>query len=170
MGDLLFLEDYLAEPELVAEKSEEGLSDILNSPLSSPTVKENSPVKVNLGEKAEQSIEDAKAKSGGKSILQTASGAKKNTEKVLGAAVPSIYDLPTPPTGGIGLLLFIALLMVFAITPANSEGKTRLSLLWGAILGNYSLGDSTGGASDTSAAPSVSVAPVNLSYIQGGIY
>lgn len=170
MDDLQFLENYLAEPELVADKAEEGLSGVLNSPLAGPAVKEDSPVKVNLGEKAEKSIEDAKAKNGGKSLLQTASGAKKNTEKVFGAAVPTISDLPNPPTGGIGLLLFIALLMVFAITPANSEGKTRLSLLWGAILGNYSLGDSTGGAADTSAAPSASAAPVNLSYIQGGIY
>lgn len=157
MNDLAFLEEYLAEPEAAAESSSTSIDNMIAA--SSP---ENSPLNVEPGEKAEAMINESKKNSG---LLQT----KKNAEKVLGAAVPTLDDFPVP-TGGIALLLFISLLMVFAISPAPGQGKTtRLSLVWGSILGNYSLNQSAGGVDQTSASTGTPTF-TELSYIQGGLY
>lgn len=157
MNDLAFLEEYLAEPEAQAQDSSSSIIDMI-----AVNDEENSPLNVEPGEKAEAAIQDGKKASG---LLQT----KKNTEKVLGAAVPTLDDFPVP-AGGIALLLFISLLMVFAISPAPGQGKTtRLSLLWGSILGNYSVNQSAGGVDQTSAS-SGTPTYTQLSYIQGGLY
>lgn len=157
MNDLAFLEEYLAEPEAQAQDSSSSIIDMI-----AVNDAENSPLNVEPGEKAEAAIQDGKKASG---LLQT----KKNTEKVLGAAVPTLDDFPVP-AGGIALLLFISLLMVFAISPAPGQGKTtRLSLLWGSILGNYSVNQSAGGVDQTSAS-SGTPTYTQLSYIQGGLY
>lgn len=157
MNDLEFLEEYLAEQPAPPESSSISIDKMLSA--SDP---ENSPLNVEPGEKVENAIIENKKNAG---LLQT----KKNTEKVLGAAVPTLDDFPVP-TGGIALLLFISLLMVFAISPAPGQGKTtRLSLLWGSILGNYSVNQSAGGVDQTSA--STGTPPVtSLSYIQGGLF
>lgn len=69
-------------------------------------------------------------------------------------SVPSISSLPTP--GGIGLLLFIILFLLFAITK-NSSGQTRLQLVWSSIMGNATWGNS-GQTSDGSIQQSVQTA------------
>lgn len=136
MNDLEFLQSYLAEPE---ERAEEVKSTFLGKPLQAPQLPAvSSPVKIDVPEQTGELIEKGKKK-GGKGFMQSVSGAKKSTEKALGAAVPSLDDFPTPPSKGVGLLLFISLLMVFAITSVGAGGETRLSLLWGSILGNYTI-------------------------------
>lgn len=157
MNDLAFLEEYLAEQPAPVESSSTSIENMIAA--SSP---DNSPLNVEPGEKVEDAIIENKKKAG---LLQT----KKNTEKILGAAVPTLDEFPVP-AGGIALLLFIALLMVFAISPAPGQGKTtRLSLVWGSILGNYSLNQSAGGVDQTSASTGTPTF-TELSYIQGGLY
>lgn len=160
MNDLAFLEEYLAEPEAAAESSSSSIENMIAS--SKP---EDSPLNVQPGEKVETAINENKQSGASSDLLQT----KKNTEKIMGAAVPTLDDFPVP-AGGIALLLFIALLMVFAISPAPGQGKTtRLSLLWGSILGNYSVNQSAGGVDQTSATSGTPTF-TELSYIQGGLY
>lgn len=131
MGDLLYLEEYLAElPEEAAEAAEDK-----SSFLDSPQSQAGSPVNIVPGAK----FEEAKANKtpDTKSTLPKLADATKKTDKALGALVPSVKDIPTPPTGGVGLLVFMALVVVFAITKAPGQDVTRLTLLWQAILGNY---------------------------------
>lgn len=170
MSDQEFLEQYLATPE---ERQEDVKNTFFDKPIAAP---EASPVKVELPAKTEEEIK--KGKKSPKSFLKSAGTAKKNTEKVLGAAVPSIDDVPLPPAGGIGLLLFIALLIVFAIMPAGTGGESRLSLLWGAVLGNYTMkkGGSTTQSSGNARNPSGQVKknplppdPLDPWGIQGGM-
>jgi len=47
--------------------------------------------------------------------------------------VPDIPNLPTP--GGIGLLLVIVLVFLFAIVPMGATGQTRLELMWNVLAG-----------------------------------
>jgi ABC-type cobalt transport system substrate-binding protein len=142
MNDLEICQAYNAEPDEPQEEEKGGAIDLLKAPALPGT---DSPVTITKGEKAEKVIDDAKKK---KNFLGTASSAKKNTEKILGSTVPTLEDIPTPPSGGVGLLLFISLLVVFAITPVAGMGMTRLSLVWQALLGNYSIGG--GGSSSSS--------------------
>lgn len=44
-----------------------------------------------------------------------------------------------PQPGGIGLILFIILFILFAIQPMNAEGDTRISLLWLGLWGKVKL-------------------------------
>jgi hypothetical protein len=132
MNDYDYLQAYLAEPERAAEPEPKG------ELIPFPKAPSESPVTVNVPDKTSEIIE-ARKEGKSKGFFKTASGVKKKAEKTLGAAVPSLDDLPTPPTSGVGLLLFISLLVVFAIMPSGTDGQTRLGLLWGSILGNYSL-------------------------------
>lgn len=68
---------------------------------------------------------------------------KKTPIEQATALVPKVSDVPVP-TGGVGLLLFIALLIAFAIMPAPGQGMTRLVLIWKALIGQATL---PGGAS-----------------------
>lgn len=147
MNDLTFLEDFLAEPGIVEEvkSSEESILDMVQKQ------DENTPITINPGEKAEGIIDAAKG---------AANGSLDKAGNALGSAVPSLKDFPKPPSGGIGLLLFISLLIVFAISQAPGQEVTRLQLLWGAILGNYSYNGGDSGDVENTSAP----AP---SYIQG---
>lgn len=52
-------------------------------------------------------------------------------------SLPSLSDLPEP--GGIGMLLFLILLILFAFQSAGPNGETRLSLIWSTIRGSASL-------------------------------
>lgn len=81
-------------------------------------------------------------------------------------SLPSLSAMPTP--GGIGLLLFMILLILFAFQSAGENGETRLQLLWNVIRGNASLAGETN-ASDPNA-PNTS-APVPGGYLtnSGGI-
>jgi hypothetical protein len=154
MNDLSFLEEYLAEQPAPVESSSTSIENMIAA--SDP---DNSPLNVEPGEKVENAIIENKKKAG---LLQT----KKNTEKVLGAAVPTLDDFPVP-AGGIALLLFIALLMVFAITKPQGAADTRLKLVWGAILGNYSFNQSAGGVNQTNASPGGMPIQDLAHYVQG---
>jgi len=66
--------------------------------------------------------------------------------------VPAIPDLPNLPTpGGIGLLLLIVVVMLFAIVPMNANGQTRLQLMWSVLAGKAQFASTA----QQSAAPSV---------------
>lgn len=160
MNDLAILEDFLAEPEAAAAEKGEGISDIIDAPGSTPNVNITKPDVIDA-----EIIKDK----GGKPLINQAIDGKKKSEKILGAAVPSLDDFPVP-TGGIALLVFIALLLVFAINPAPGKKETRLQLVWGAILGNYSVNGSGGsGATQTAAPAGKSAMVIPLNYIQGGM-
>lgn len=50
--------------------------------------------------------------------------------------MPPMPDLPNLPTpGGIGLLLLIVIVLLFAIVPMNANGQTRLQLMWSVLSG-----------------------------------
>lgn len=72
-------------------------------------------------------------------------------KKAVAAAVPSLSDVPVPK-GGVGIMLAIGLLIVFAIVPAPGQSITRLALIWKAITGQATLGDGT--ASNATHTPS----------------
>lgn len=73
---------------------------------------------------------------------------KKTPLEAATALVPKASDVPVP-TGGVGLLLFIALLIAFAIMPAPGQSVTRLVLIWKALIGQATLsGGSSSGGSD----------------------
>jgi hypothetical protein len=159
MNDLDILENYLAEAPPEAEESKGDIGDFFQAP-----AKNDSPVNIQAGEKVESHIEAGKKKAGS-GFLNKAGQAKKKSEKTLGAIVPDVKDLPTPPTGGIGLLLFLSLLMVFAITKTDS-GQTRLQLVWGAILGTQKLDSGSGPAPQAGTNTLLLPTP----YIQGSVY
>lgn len=173
MNDQDYLENYLNEEDTKPEETKE--DNILDSLKPSGNVVEfpkNPPVTIQKPPKVEEIIEQHKKQP---NLIGKGVKVKKNTEKVLGAAVPSLDDFPVP-SGGIGLLLFISLLVVFAITPVNGgSGMTRLQLLWQAVLGNYTLNGNGAGATHTSATPQVtnytpvSTIPDLSSFMQGGM-
>lgn len=69
--------------------------------------------------------------------------AKDLVSQISVPSLPSLSSLPEP--GGIGLLLFLILLILFAFQQAGKTGETRLQLLWSVISGNASLaGDDSG--------------------------
>lgn len=174
MNDRDYLEDYLNEEEPQKEEKEDSLLDSL-TPSGSGNVVEfpkNPPVTIQKGPRVEEIIDQHKKTP---DVISKGVKIKKNTEKVLGAAVPTLDDFPVP-SGGIGLLVFISLLVVFAITPVNGgSGMTRLQLLWQAVLGNYTLNGNGAGAEHTSASPQatnytpVSTIPDLSTFIQGGM-
>lgn len=177
MNDLAFLQEFIQEPEVAAAESKGAAEDFLSKPI------DGSPVSITAPKGL--ITESPKAQDVNKSIGQTAkeslvpkvrkiADTKEKAGKILGAAVPDISEAPVP-SGGIGLLLFLALLVVFAITPVNgTTGASRLSLLWGTILGNYSISgnrpapSSKGSKSSTPALPSAGGGMDAL--IQGGLY
>lgn len=57
--------------------------------------------------------------------------------QVTGRANVRLGSLPTP--GGIPLLLFTILFIIFALVPQNKSGATRLQLLWLALVGKVTL-------------------------------
>ncbi|WP_067936769.1 hypothetical protein [Alicyclobacillus kakegawensis] len=75
--------------------------------------------------------------------------------------LPRLSDLPTP--GGIGLLLFVIGFILFAVTPGKG-GLSRLSLVWGSLLGTVTYdangGQTSGGGSTWSSDESTSSATV----------
>lgn len=178
MNELSFLTDYLAEPEALSAGSQGGIGDFF-----SDTVKE-SPVTVSPGKALPP--ETTKAAEEPKSVAKTAkeslfpkvrkvADTKEKAGKILGAAVPDISEVPVP-SGGIGLLLFISLVVVFAITPANgTSGATRLQMLWGSMLGNYSIAGNrnsskASGSSGSASSPSGNAGGGMDVLIQGGLY
>lgn len=62
---------------------------------------------------------------------------------------PSIPKLPKVkvPTGGVGLLVMLCLLIVFAISKAPGQDVSRLKLIGMALLGTATLGDGGGSLS-----------------------
>lgn len=167
MNDLDFLESYLEEPEATTQNASGPLGDFFDKPLTDT----GNAVQVNPGEKVAETVNKEKNKSS-RSLFKTASSAKKKTEKVLGNAVPDLDDLPKPPSGGIGLLVFISLLVVFAISPAGKSGATRLQLIWGSMLGNNTLPNDTPPPAGIGAtAPGIGAVVPNMNQlIQGGLY
>lgn len=67
---------------------------------------------------------------------------KKTPIEQATALVPNVSDIPVP-TGGVGLLLLIALLIAFSIMPAPGQNVTRLVLIWKALIGQATLGASS---------------------------
>ena len=63
---------------------------------------------------------------------ETVTGEAKKPVSFL-PAMPDVPSLPTP--GGIGLLLLIVLVLLFAIVPMGSNGQTRLQLMWNVLAG-----------------------------------
>lgn len=173
MGDLAVLEEFLAEPsEAVIGASDNVVNfpapNIPGTEATNPV--KDSPVTVNPGEKVNDAVKNAKTD---KTTLEKAIQGKKDTEKLLGAAVPTLDDFPVP-TGGIGLLVFLALLIVFAFKPLE-KGGTRLSLIWQAILGNKTMGSdgsSSGGgqgASSYDTTPGINGTP-NFTPLQPAVF
>lgn len=78
----------------------------------------------------------------GKSAQETI-GAKVNTPSTFQPPVPTVEDYPTP-VGGVGMLLFLALLIVFSISKVPGLNVTRLQLIWGSLLGNYAINRDVG--------------------------
>lgn len=86
-----------------------------------------------------------KAVSKKKSPLRVIQGGAKGLKE----STPKLSDMPTP--GGIGVLLFTVIFILFAFT-TNASGYTRLQLLWAAFMGNATLGgvDTSTGTSTAS--------------------
>lgn len=153
------IESFLNKPKTPEDKGI--INGLLGAPEQAPGA---SPVNVEVSPRAEEKLEQNKP---GKSLMSKASGGKKTTDKVIDAiGAPKLEDIPTPPSGGVGLLLFISLVIVFAITPVPGMGTTRLKLLWGAALGNFSLnsnqGKGGGGGNANSSGGGNSSAPPGL--------
>lgn len=174
MNDLAFLEDWLEKPEPGAIEKVPG-SGYLDKPIDG-----------NVSINAEGFVPDepAQAKQVNKPIGKTAkeailpqvrkaADAKEKASTILTAAIPDISEAPVP-TGGIGLLIFISLLIVFAISPSNSsdpKSPSRLSLVWGTILGNYTYKKVQGNANSRSSSTSAkSSAPSAPTLPSGGFY
>lgn len=68
--------------------------------------------------------------------------------------LPNLKDVPVP-SGGVGILVLIALLIVFAIAQAPGQNVSRLVLIWQALLGQASLG---GDGSTTATQSSIAAA------------
>lgn len=175
MNDHDYLEEYLNEEEPKTDELENENTGILDSITPNNVVEfpKNPSVSIEKGPKVTEIIEEGKKHQS--KLVEKGIKAKKKTENVLGAAVPSLDDIPIP-TGGIGLLVFISLLVVFAITPVNGgSGLTRLQLLWQAVLGNYTLNGNGAGVTHESAGPQVtnftpvSTVPGLSSFMQGGM-
>jgi hypothetical protein len=80
------------------------------------------------------------------STEEKARKSRRKSSIKMGDFVPSLDDLPT---GSVGLMVLIALFLVFAIVPAPGQNMSRLQLLWQAFLGNASFGDAiSGGGND----------------------
>lgn len=127
MGEALaYLSDWVGAGSAEAGAATEGATEAVASPSPSNVTVENA----DTGEKQQR-----KKSKGVARVID-------NGGKVLGASVP---DLDSFPTGGVSLLIFLALFVVFAITTAPGQSMTRLQLLWASIMGNATLGDSTGG-------------------------
>jgi hypothetical protein len=78
------------------------------------------------------------------SVKETARKSRKSSGSKLGKFVPSLNNFPT---GSVGLLVLIALFLVFAIVPAPGQRMSRLQLLWQAFLGNATFGEALSGES-----------------------
>lgn len=172
MNDQEFLEEYLNEEDPQEEVKEPSVIDSLK-PNNVVEFPKQPNVSINKGPKVTEIIEEGKKQRS--NLVGKGIKAKQNSEKLLDAAVPSLDDFNVP-SGGIGLLLFISLLVVFAITPVSGgSGLTRLQLLWQAVLGNYTLNGNGAGATHTSASPQattytpVSTIPDLSSFMQGGM-
>lgn len=103
-----------------------------------------------------------------KKKMQPKKSTLKTLDKASGIAGNVVPDLDDFPTGGTALLLFLILLIVFAILPApGHDGRTRLSVLWQAILGNAELTDS-GSPQGSQSVGNVYVPPgLNIPIISG---
>lgn len=115
---LAFLKNFLSEDEVSAEGAP------IESVEKSPRVDDTQPKAV----KASVSTK--------KPALRVLEGGQKGV-RAIQDVTPSISDIPTP--GGIGLLLLIIFIMLFAIIKTTS-GHTRLGLVWSAINGSAALG------------------------------
>lgn len=185
MNDFEYLQAFLQdEPQAAAEQGQSAAGEFLKKPAEG-----SEGVQVHPGKALPEPTEEPKVenKSIGKHAKESlfpqvrkVADTKERATKVLGAAVPDIGEIPVP-SGGIGLLLFISLLMVFAITPINgTSGATRLQLLWGTMLGNYSIGSNKSSGGGKSSKPSHSSGSASSPYggvsggmdslIQGGLY
>jgi hypothetical protein len=107
---------------------------------------------------------------------QAALRANEAIAKVGEKAAPGINwvsHLPTP--GGIAVLVIVLLFFLFAVTPVNTNGDTRLKLLWLTITGKTHLAYSGSSGTGKPATPTTSNNSNNNSSnavntaIQGGI-
>jgi hypothetical protein len=161
MNDLAFLEDWLAKPDPGAIEAKNGSYGMLDKPLDSGNVTVNAEGFVPDTPAQAKTVDQPIGKTAKESILpqvRKVADTKEKAATILTAAVPDINEVPVP-TGGIGLLLFISLLVVFAISPSDptdSKSPSRLSLLWGSVLGNYTYKKAAGAATGPSSFPSSS--------------
>lgn len=77
---------------------------------------------------------------------------KKAADAIANIQVPDITSLPTP--GGIGFLLILIVFILFAFEPSQSNGYTRLGLIWATIRGQATLNASSTNQVSTAYAPS----------------
>lgn len=87
-------------------------------------------------EKASESGEGKKS-----GVKSTVKATAKTVDKAT-SLIPKAKDVPVPK-GGVGLLLTIALIIVLAINTAPGQSVSRLMLIWKAVIGKASLGDSS---------------------------
>ncbi len=111
-----------------------------------------------------QSLEKAKISDRARTIGGVASSVSETISEKIDPTAQKIGSMPTP--GGLGLLVAILLVLLWIVIPVNTQGDTRLKLLWYTLGGrttltgaiNPSLGSGQGAgsslqASDTSAGP-----------------
>lgn len=142
MGEALeFLSSYLSEgAEAVEAGAEETAPKLTDTTRSKPVVIDTDNVEQQEQERAP--------------VVQTTPKPKKVSvpdtvkEAATSVNVPNIEDMPMP--GGISLVLFVVLFIVFAVQ-VTGNGKSRLSTLWAAMRGQATLNAGGGTSSDTSA-------------------
>jgi hypothetical protein len=139
MGEALaYLLDYLGEGAAEATAGAGEAVTAATAPVESANVAVDTSTLPETEEQGEAAIETTPKP-------RKSRAPKKVTEAVQSVKVPDIKNLPTP--GGISFLLFFILFILFAIKPV-SNGMTRLGLMWAALRGEASLGDSSGGSLD----------------------
>ncbi len=127
MDDLEFLKQFNSEPEETNAAGQQ-VEDQAPAPQGD---------NVKLDEKSEAKVEDRKTR------------AKKNNKPLI--EPHKVPDLPVP-SGPIGLLIALALFLIFAVTPVGPGGDSRLTLLWKAITGQVHIPTPANGANVQGAA------------------
>lgn len=111
-----------------------------------PSSSQGSAVNMNLPDNVKPPVEDQPKKTSPKDAVKKLVKASDRAQ----TTADTLTSVPVPKSG-IGILLTLSLLMVFAITIVPNLKKTRLQILWGSLLGNYQYG---GGSAASTVGPS----------------